>query len=757
MMVLGACQNQTVQDKPWTWSGTEQREGEDPYLTQKYWELNQSPMQTRLRELSPFPVGVVYYQQRGDSLEDAIREFDVIQSLGFTALKQVQLKAPYNPTGYDEAVFHAAIEAGISPWYYGIGGWQSITRQLLDSLEIDLALTPENRPRIQNHPALMAHQRALWHQRVERMASKPAPPQSNKMGEPGRNNPWMPARLIPTFAQWLQNTYGSLDSLKDAWNCGYTGSCAFQSFEQAARELQGTGFDEYGNGVGKLSHDFRRFRDAMKFQSELIVEEYERVMDFYTQYDLQEPERTGGHQLFENQAINAWDLEGQAKAAAVGGSFYASIHLPHHFFLVDNEITRPAYWQARIVADMFKGGWAATWESTGGPTQWSGYQGFTVDGLTMSRLVVSYLAAGLKGIGFWMWNSRGEGWEVGEYALTDLQGQPSERALVAGQFSRALQEQRFELWQALDEPTVGILYSWENEAMLGRLSLGGYDLNTPVYKTNYDRQFRQYHTEARLGVARALGNHHIPYEFLTERDLEAGLAARYPVIYLPYLLALDARHLRLLQDYVAQGGRLVADFPLLMLDSYGRLNKWEKNSQVAQLFGVQIADYQHSFNEYKILNGDTLRTQYGDIQPSGAEIVECFDDGSPSVLSHRFGQGETALLNLEASRLVSAPGRVQLERFLCFYALGARRPPFEVRGARQSQVYRRAAPLADHYFIVNDGGEEQVQISSVHTYAQAFEVLGQTEVRLTNRGMELTVPAGKGLWIRAGKTDAVRP
>ncbi len=734
--------------EPWIISGTQKRTGTDPYLQNLYWQLNDSPMQQKLRSIKPFPVGVVYYQQRGDRLADATREFNTIKELGFTALKQVQLKAPYNPEGFTEEVFHAAIDAGISPWYYGKGGWVGITDELLTELGIELPLTAENMAAIQANPSMVAFQNKIWHERVDRLGQKP--PRPKGMGEPGRNNPWMPEHLIPPFAQWLKKHYKDLPTLQEAWNCRYTETCRFTNFDEAARELLGTGFDQYGNGTGKKSKDFRRYRDAMKFQSELIVNNYQQTMDLYYDWDPNEPERTGGHQIFENQAMNTWDLEAQAKTASIGGSFYSSIHLTHHFFLTDNELLRPVYWQARTVADMFKGGWAATWESTGGPTQWSGHQGFTVDGQTMSQLFVSYLAAGLKGIGIWMWNSRGEGWEVGEYALTDVQGQPSDRAVIAGHFSKKLQQQRFELWEAVDEPTVGILYSWENEAMLGRLSLGAYDMNTPVYKTDRDLKFRQFHTEARLGISRALMNHHIPFEYLTERDLDAGLAARYPVIYLPYILALDAKHLQILKDYVRDGGRLVADFPLLMLDNYGRLNKQLDGSDFAELFGVQTADYYHSFNREMVLNGDPLQTQYGQLKLSGAEVVETFENGLPAVVSSTYGKGSTLMFNFEASRMVYAPGNNKMEQFLSFHTLGQIRPPFEVKGAANSMVMRRSAPEADHYFILNEGKAEEIEIcSDVISYASATDVYTDQSLKVSDKKIRIAVPERMGVWIRA--------
>ena len=46
----------------WALTGTQARQGYDPYLQELYWQLNDSPMQQKLRNVKPFPVGVVYYQ-----------------------------------------------------------------------------------------------------------------------------------------------------------------------------------------------------------------------------------------------------------------------------------------------------------------------------------------------------------------------------------------------------------------------------------------------------------------------------------------------------------------------------------------------------------------------------------------------------------------------------------------------------------------------------------------------------------------------
>ena len=726
------------------------RNDSDPFLTQLYLELNNSPMQEKLRALKPFPVGVVYYQQRGDKLDDIRNEFRIMRELGYNALKQIELKAPDNPADFEERVFHAAIEEGIVPWYYGQAGWLTITQDIVDSLGIAFEINGNNLPDIQNHPRMKEFQNKMLHNRVLRMKNKPAKPPG--MGEPGRNSPYLTQRLIPAFATWLQKKYQTLDVLKDAWNFGYTDSPHINSFMDAASLLEATTTDEFGNRWGERSWDFRRMRDAMRFQADLIIDNYNETMKVFYDWDPEEPERTGGHQLFENQAINSWDLEAQAKTAALGGSFYSSIHLTHHFFLVEGEIVKPVYMQSRIVADMFKGGWSATWESTGGPTQWSGHHNLTVEEDLMKQLFLSYVAAGLKGIGIWMWNSRGEGWETGEYALCDIQGKPTERAIMGGKLSQILQEQRFELWEAYDEPVVGILYSWENEAMLGRLSMGGYQLPTPVFESQRDRKFRQFHSEARIGLSRALMNHQIPFEYVTDRDINAGLAGRYPIIYLPYVLALDQKTLQGLKDYVNDGGRLVADFPLLMIDNFGRLNKQMPGSDFEELFGFSTADYYHTFNSSKSYKNIPLDTQYGELKITRGKVESSFDDGSPALISNTYGKGNTLVLNFEAARKVFLPGNSEMEEILVKSTLGNIRPPFLTSGCQTSMVFRRSATNADHYFIINSGDGEHISIwSNDIQYTSARDIIDDSQIRIDDNAINLFIPAHSGRWIRMEK------
>lgn len=738
----------------------------DPFLEKRYWNLHKTPMQERIRSLRPLPVSVVYAQQEDDSPEKMRIEFKKISDLGFSGLKQLMLMGENATVSGKERVFNTVLDQGISPWYYGIGGWDPINSGILSQLGIKKPYTKENVLEIQNSAEVKNYQKEILKKRVMNMKNVPPPDKSIQMGEPGRGNPFMKERLIPLFAEWLQKKYGTTQNLSQAWAIGYDSREPFTSFLTAAQEMKGEGLDEFGRGTGKLSWDFVRFRDAMRFQADLMVGDYQRTMAHYTKFEPNEPKRTGAHQLFENQALNGWDFDGQAAAAAIGGSFYASIHLAHHFFLTEGEILNAAYIQARMVNDHYKGGWAATWESTGGPTQWSGTHSFMVDSALVKRLMLSYLAAGLKGIGFWTWNSRDKGWEMGEYALTDLQGEPGPRALTAARVARACEKERVELWDALDQPSVGIVYSWENEALLGRLSLGSYPLATKAYPKDRDPEFAQYYSQARVGIANELIERNIPFEFVSEAELLKGLAGRYKTLILPCMVLLKDSTLQLLKDYAVEGGNIIADMPLLMTQENGHLNKWKKGGLAEQIFGFQVADYQNFFNHPlgKEWGLNTGIGQFGDLKLTTANYLNgahpVFEN---QITENNLGKGKVWMLNLEACRALfkgkpslGASGKAQELAKVLFSKVfeKAVKAPFTVSNSN-IRVFRRASKDYDYYFLMNDASENQSVTITLNTnsYKEVSNCLGDGTLFTIKSGnlIQSNLTSKGSAWIRCKK------
>ena len=392
-----------------------------------------------------------------------------------------------------------------------------------------------------------------------------------------------------------------------------------------------------------------------------------------------------------------------------------------------------------------KGIWTATWESTGGPQYFSGGKspfvaetrdrtaGFTVDAGTIAQLMLSYLAAGFKGFGFWAWNHRTAGWEAGEYALLDRNSQPTDRAVRAGQIGKAACRWSRELWAAHKEPLVGVLADWDNEAIWACMAVGGRD------------HFKTTPVRARIGASRAFIDANVPWEYVTLADLRGGLGPRYRVLYLPAMLALRDDLREVLLAYVQEGGRLVMDMPGAYYDAHGRMLPTAPGSWFETLFGCVLHDFGYARdNQRPGRCGDVAFEGFvADLEPTRATVTLRHDNGQPAVTEARVGRGTAVLLNLPASLSCWKPGAPAMQRLLVRHALGRHKSPYACDGAL---VYRLAAPGADHYFLINDGPATTVRLRVQGLARPRFEDAVDGETLAPGRPIALEAHGGR--WLR---------
>jgi beta-galactosidase len=370
------------------------------------------------------------------------------------------------------------------------------------------------------------------------------------------------------------------------------------------------------------------------------------------------------------------------------------------------------YMQASLMNDLFKGGWTGGWESTGGPQQLDGEKDAThpnayfVDDAEVMQLYLSQLAAGFRGFGVWCWNVRTAGKEGGEYSLLDRNGQVTPRAVRLGQMGQAMQRYRFELWNAHKEPSVGVLYDWENEATWAAMSVRGRD------------NFRLQPVMARIGISRALMQANIPYEYVTPTDLLKGLSGRYKVIYLPAQLTIRKDLLPVLEQYVQAGGHLVMDLPGAWYDEQTVNLPTGKGSAFARIFGATLDDFQYAgTNRTVTLGRDTLFGFVMNATPVTANVLARYGHGKPAVLQHALGKGKATLLGWQASlncfgregRYATATQAQAPIAQLLGYLKKEVPQPFMCDGAL---AYRLAHATADHYILLNEGAAKTVQLKT---------------------------------------------
>jgi beta-galactosidase len=548
---------------------------------------------------------------------------------------------------------------------------------------------------------------------------------------------------VPAFIEWLQAEYGDIDSLRRAWNVEHVGLQGNMLEWESWEDVQA------GVETDVSARDYRNTRDRLRFRADTYVRDYIQAAVERTQaMDPNVPMRAGGEMgIFLPFASRGTDMESIALTMREGGSFYPSIHLTWHFEEVQFEVARPVYMQAAMTTDWGRGIWNATWESTGGPSWFSGGKspfvpwaqdktpGHTDHEGIQSILMLSWLAAGYRGFGLWTWNGRTAGWESGEFMLLDRNNELTPRALRAGAIGNAARKYRRELWESDKQPLVGVLQDWENEAMWAAMSVPGRD------------HFKSEPIRARIGAARALINGNVPWEHVTARQLAAELGPRYACIYVPAFIALSESLRSDLIAYVEQGGRVVMDMPCAYLDDYGRVFPTGEGSDFEKLFGVKLNEYAYSrsVNTRYLLRDQELEGFTAEITPTTARVVENYGGrNKPAITENRLGKGTAVLLGCQASLNCVLPDQNFYEKLIRELSVDPARLPARCDGVL---LYQQVSPGAVHYFLIND----QMQAATVHLKINGFipgtvqdAVSGETLPSLQT----IEVPPEDARWIR---------
>ena len=707
----------------------------DEFLTELYDRLHDSPFQQSVKKIAPIPCGVVYVQAPEHEEKEVRAHMKLIKSLGFNALKQIMAK----PGWTEERISIIALEEGIIPFWYGEGGWEPITEQLLTKLGIPKNETME---KLITNQKMIDYQKNIMKERAGKIEEYNKKNIKNLKVTSTAYEPELGKRgidLTPKgeelFVEWCKSTYKTIENLNKAYNQDvsnlsiddYNGFLSWEDFAARWKTLSG--------------REFRHTRDILKFKVEhALISIGESSKKFKEIVGSTTPYRGGGEMgLFLPAAYMGVDFEGIADTIKNYGSLYPSLHFTWHYEETNHEMVLPFYQQASLMNDYFKGGWCGGWESSGGPQQISGEKdaignGYYVDGGTLLQFYLSQFAAGFKGFGIWCWNVRESGGEVGEYALLDRNEQVTDRAVKMGQLSKALQNLRYEIWTTKKEPIVGVLSSWNNDAMWGVVGIAG------------PTEFIMKPIEARIGVSRALQNANIPFEYVTPDDLKNGLGGRYKIIYMPAMMCIENELQKSLKTYVEEGGRLVMDAPGGWINEYGDLITSEKGSFIEQVFGTQLSDVQFSgTNRSFSIDANSINGFMYDLNLTTAKSNYNYSHGKPAITENKLGKGTAIIIGYNASLDCFKKGNIESEKRLLKYTMGNYPSPYSCDGAI---VYRLASPTADYYIFINEGEQKKVNLKTKFTYKKITDPISG-EILTNAEGINLETHSAR--WLRMEK------
>ncbi|NQZ78407.1 MAG: beta-galactosidase, partial [Ekhidna sp.] len=303
---------------------------EDEFYHDLYDKMHDSPMQQKFRKLAPMPYGVVFLPWAGASEEDLRKHFRMMKELGFTNLKQTMGTAEW-PT---RETLKIALEEGIIPFWYGQGGWEDITPELLKKVGLPKNMSVKE---AREHPKMIAYQTKVLEKHISTWRD-PVPNPDNYQKYEHKADAYLRDFDAEPFKKWVKEKYKTIENLNDNWNRYEVGiSAPYASWE----EFDKSDIIDYNPEkayviVPKNGREYGKVRDILRYKADRYLENVE----FFKQNVYPEqPTRAGGEMgLFLPFASRATDMEGIAETMKDRGSFYPSIHLAWHYEEVGYEV-----------------------------------------------------------------------------------------------------------------------------------------------------------------------------------------------------------------------------------------------------------------------------------------------------------------------------------------------------------------------------------------------------------------------------------
>lgn len=251
------------------------------------------------------------------------------------------------------------------------------------------------------------------------------------------------------------------------------------------------------------------------------------------------------------------------------------------------------------------------------------------------------LAAGACGVVYWKWRPFDRGFQTFGRGLVDTTGAPTPR----GEEVRDLAGKIEELF-----PT-----SRRVETHEARVAI--------VYSSRSDRFFRSYverfpskpielARDSAVGAFRAFWSVGSDIDYVLDDQISEVDPVRYPAVILSNAVSISPREAEFLRDFVKKGGVLVVDGKFGIVDDVARVYRDQPGGALRDLIGVRYRDVYPVQESTTVDLGGTFTGSVRfyferflvEVEDSTAEIIGRFADGSPAVVTRRFGSGSVLYL-----------------------------------------------------------------------------------------------------------------
>jgi beta-galactosidase len=545
-----------------------------------------------------------------------------------------------------------------------------IGRKYPDSLFVSSngqAIAPESSPGYcRDHPGVRALDKAFYTALAHRARRSPAFVGWDLWSEPHvinwANPTWIPnpefcfcAHTIARFRGWLQNKYGSIARLNEAWYRRFGDWTEVQP-SRMSTILSYTDYIDWKSFiVSKLGEDLGdRYASVKEVAPRTIVTSH-----------------AAGVGLFASP--HHWEGQADDWTMAKQVDFYGTSFYPKHSAFVNRDVE----WRAALLDFTRSFGY-----DEGRSGFWVGelQGGFGTIAVNVSPTVTpddlriwtwSALSRGAKGINYYAWYPMSSGYESGGFGLNELDGTITERAKIAGSIAQIVdRNQQLFLGARPPRAEVAVVYNPLAHFVGGRQRATAYG-GPQGEVVGIER-------DSLLGVHRALFSRNVPLDFVHISHLSSDRLRQYKIVIFPYPVMLPEASAKVLREYVREGGALVAEARLAWNNERGYasdripgLGLWEvmgcREVAIETAPGGRTRLVWMSPDLPGLATNSTLPARWykETLEPlsSAARVVARFDDGAAAAVMSTYGKGRTLMLGSFVSAAAQSTPGPDAQRF----------------------------------------------------------------------------------------------
>jgi beta-galactosidase len=412
---------------------------------------------------------------------------------------------------------------------------------------------------------------------------------------------------IALFREWLKAKYQRLESLSEAWSSEFP--IRFRSWDEVYPQTKAC--FESGGYVPFL--DWQEFVAGNRTGKFNLVQSWIKEVDASTRVisHIAVPSESDIFGEEDTLGVSIYTVHRQGKI----GEF-----TPYYFTFVQNAWrVQEGFRKHREDPDGF---WVV--ETEAGPVSWvHGLQPYSYSPRKMNARDIHYIAFGARALLRWLYRSRVSDAQAGEFNLVGWDGRITERAEEFGKLGKFLNDHaELFLNHHTDPSGVMILDSTDcSQLAAAEGYYGRYWSNVPYL----------YNAFLHIGIRPQVCN---------ARQVMEGILSDVKLLYIPFRPHLSNEMAEVLREFVANGGRILAESPFGIKNMRGVHHEVTPGGLV-DVFGAQVYDLG------KIDEPGCGRIPAADfkaqIEVKTGNVEASFADGSPAIVTNSFGKGGTVL------------------------------------------------------------------------------------------------------------------